>query len=916
MFLDIRKGEALLTFLMFSYYYLVLVTYYLLKPARDSLFLVKLGAEQLPLVFILTALIIAPITTVYSQASRSLRLSHLIYITSAILIVNLVALRWLLGLEASWVFYVFYIWVSIYGALTASQYWLFANAVFDPAQGKRLFVLLNLGGILGAMTGGEVTSVIVSKFGVETEDLLFFCIAFIAAFTVIVGMAWRLVLKNRREGVAPKKRVAKDEAKEKFTDMFAMIKRSRHLLYLVGIIALTMATASFVDYQFKTISVQSFPEKQQLTSFLGTFYGRLSLVSLLLQVVFSYRILRVFGVTGIVMFLPLGLLFGSVAMFIFPGLVAAILLRGADGAFKYSLDKTGRELLFLPVPLEVKKRTKVFIDVFVDRWFRGLAGGGLLLCTVVLGLTIRQLSLVVIGMLAVWVTLVVLIRKQYVNAFRMALARREIDASQLTINITDAATVRTLREALRGGNEREISYALNLLSAADDKSLLEDLGPLLRHDSGEIRLKTLQLISRLDPDAQVSNIVELMRDEDPEVRLAAIRSIELREDLDAVATLVREASSDGDPRVKASEIRFRAEKLGQVDSEIVASLVEQSREHPAGEEVRVEVARSIGALAGAAAADTRDLVKKLLADESDRVTAETIVGIGHTRDRDYVPTLIDFLREQRRRKFARDALVEFGDGVVGTLSDVLGDDRSDIAIRRYIPVVLSRIPTQKSVDSLSLNLTAVDSTIRYRIVKALNRLRQRYPDLRIKEEAIDDAFVEETKIYYEILQISSMQKSNNTSEAEALLARALDERLNLNLERIFRLLGLNYPAKDIYNAYLGIVSPYKDRHASAVEFLDNVVGKNVKKYLLPIIDRISEAVAIKRGQELFGLEVKTRDDALLKLIDGSDAWLKTCAIYCVTQADSEEVQRAARGALRDPDPIVVETAKLVLARLS
>jgi ATP/ADP translocase/HEAT repeat protein len=917
MFLDIRKGEALLTFLMFSYYYLVLVTYYLLKPARDSLFLIKLGAAQLPLVFILTALIIAPITTVYSQASRSLRLSHLIYITSAILIVNLIVLRWLLGLEASWVFYVFYMWVSIYGALTASQYWLFANAVFDPAQGKRLFVLLNLGGILGAMTGGEVTSLIVSRFGVETEDLLFFCIAFIAAFTVIVGVAWRLVLKNRREGVAPKKRAAKEEAKEKFTDMFGMIKRSRHLLYLVGIIALTMATASFVDFQFKTISLQSFPEKQQLTSFLGTFYGRLSLVSLLLQVVFSYRILRVFGVTGIVMFLPLGLLFGSVAMFIFPGLVAAILLRGADGAFKYSLDKTGRELLFLPVPLEVKKRTKVFIDVFVDRWFRGVAGAGLLLCTVVLGLSVRQLSLVVIAMLAVWVTLVVLIRKQYVNAFRTALARREIDPSQLTINITDAATVRTLREALRGGNDREISYALNLLSAADDKSLLEDLGPLLRHDSGEIRLNALQLISRLDPDAQIANIMGLMRDEDPEVRLAAIRSIELREGLDAVAKVVREASSDGDPRVKASEIRFRAEKLGHVDPEIAAGLVEQSREHPAGEEVRVEVARSIGALGGGgSAADMRDVVKQLLADESDRVTAETIVSIGHTRDRDYVPTLIDFLRDHRRRKFARDALVEFGDGVVGTLSDVLGDDRSDIAIRRYIPVVLSRIPTQKSVDSLALNLTAVDSTIRFRIVKALNRLRQRYPDLRIKEEAIDNAFVEETKIYYEILQISSMQKPNNNSEADALLARALDERLTLNLERIFRLLGLNYPAKDIYNAYLGIVSPYKDRHASAVEFLDNVVGKNIKKYLLPIIDRISEAVAIKRGQELFGLEVKTRDDALLKLIDGSDAWLKTCAIYCVTQADSEEVQRAARGALRDHDPIVVETAKLVLARLS
>ncbi|MCK5406638.1 MAG: hypothetical protein KAJ37_04260, partial [Candidatus Krumholzibacteria bacterium] len=94
--MDIRKGEAMLTLLMFSYYYLVLVTYYLLKPARDSLFLVKLGAAQLPIVFILTALIIAPITTFYARASRSIKLTRLIYITSAIVIVNLLVLRWLL----------------------------------------------------------------------------------------------------------------------------------------------------------------------------------------------------------------------------------------------------------------------------------------------------------------------------------------------------------------------------------------------------------------------------------------------------------------------------------------------------------------------------------------------------------------------------------------------------------------------------------------------------------------------------------------------------------------------------------------------------------------------------------------------------------------------------------------------------
>ena len=50
---DVRKGEAALVALMFFYYYLLLLTYYFLKPARDSLFLVALGTEQLTLAFVL-----------------------------------------------------------------------------------------------------------------------------------------------------------------------------------------------------------------------------------------------------------------------------------------------------------------------------------------------------------------------------------------------------------------------------------------------------------------------------------------------------------------------------------------------------------------------------------------------------------------------------------------------------------------------------------------------------------------------------------------------------------------------------------------------------------------------------------------------------------------------------------------------
>ena len=41
---------------------------------------------------------------------------------------------------------------------------------------------------------------------------------------------------------------------------------------------------------------------------------------------------------------------------------------------------------------------------------------------------------------------------------------------------------------------------------------------------------------------------------------------------------------------------------------------------------------------------------------------------------------------------------------------------------------------------------------------------------------------------------------------ERLLARALDEKVAAAEKRVFRLLGLVYPSRDLYNAYLGYAS--------------------------------------------------------------------------------------------------------------
>ncbi len=906
---DIRKGEGILVTLMFAYYYVILITYYFLKPARDSLFLVRLGPEQLPLVFILIALIVAPVTTLYSRSARSYSLTRVMNVTLVILIANLFFLRWLIELDQSWVYFVFYIWVSIYAVLGTSQFWLLANTIFDPAQAKRVFWFLNLGGILGAMTGGEVTSLIVRHFGVSTENLLFACMGLLGCCVLILNAIG--LVKKQESGLSWSRFSVEEESRESFSQMIRTIRGSKQLTYIVGILSMGMLMATFVDFQFKTVSVEAFPEKEELTGFLGTFYSRLSIVSLFIQSFLTYRILRVFGVGGAIRFLPVGLLVGSIGMVIMPGLWMGVLLRGMDGSFRYSIDKTGRELLFLPLPVEVKKRTKVFIDMFWDRMFRGIGGGLLLIFTVWLDLSLRQISLAILPVLIIWVVLTVLARREYVSAFRKALRRRELDPRELKMDITEASTVDALLETLQSSNERSLIYALEMLASVEHVDLVTAVQPLLRHSSPEVRYKALQLLNKQRSRLPITGVEELIKDQDPRVRREAV-SFLLTGDRERNPTRVREWLNHADPRVQAATVAHIAESGSReeqvlITPEVIEGLV--SGDGNGSEDLRMQVVEGLGTLR---APWVVPFLMNLREDPSPRVTQAVIRSAGRLRDRQFVPWLIAQLSVTRYRSEARCALAAYGTHILGTLYDYVTDETVPLSVRMNIPRVLSSIPEQEAVEVLMKSFENVHHVLCYPVMKALNKLRTQHAHLKFDPQKIEEWLRAETRSYYENLQVLHVTQVSQNADAGNLLVRAIRERMTRNIEMIFRLLGLSYPAKDIYSAYCAFVSQQQRVRASAIEFIDSVVKNHSKRYLFPIIDGVPETHLIRTGEELFGLRIANREEALTTLMEGRDPWLKACALYSLMDPGQQDSGHFAKEASQDEDPIVRETAHLVV----
>jgi hypothetical protein len=93
----------------------------------------------------------------------------------------------------------------------------------------------------------------------------------------------------------------------------------------------------------------------------------------------------------------------------------------------------------------------------------------------------------------------------------------------------------------------------------------------------------------------------------------------------------------------------------------------------------------------------------------------------------------------------------------------------------------------------------------------------------------------------------------------------------------------------MYAAYLAVHRGGKtDEYTAALEFLDNVLERELKKILLPMLDEDGRVTQV--GRELFGVEPRDAQTALRELMRCGDAWLVVCAVATAAELRLTELK--------------------------
>jgi len=858
---DIRAGEYRRTIFMGLYLLLVLCAYYVLKSASESMFLNKFDIDKLPNLYILMAIFGGGLAYVYSKAAAQTSLGTAVAWTMAISIACLLGMWLPLRTRNPAIVYVFAVWVRLFSVVTVTQGWVVASNLFDAREAKRVYGLLGMGMIVGAVIGGEFTNRTVRIIG--TDNLLF-------ASVPLVALAYGCFLVASREKSSIISRARADHEEDfSFRDITSEIAHSRHLQALITIMTMQFMVDTLIDYQFKYMAKGAF-KGDALTAFFGRFYGRyLNITEIVLQLFFTTFVLKRIGVGGTLQVMPVSLAAASVFTFLSPSVLSASLARLTEASTRYTLARTANELFYMPLPLELRNRIKAFVDIFVDRAARGISGLALILFTQ-LKFGVRGVAVVTIVVTVPWILLTIRAHREYVRTIRKRLEARRLDFESTRVTIEDKDTILMLEHTAESDNGRQAAYALTLLNdtaAYDVRPLLRRLADS-RHE--EVRAKVYELARTCD----VPDLVE---------RAAAEFST------GAPSNTVREATAY---MLTVSPQRVKLAKLWIDDPNpaVEEGILEALSTH---RDSAAEVVTHDWISANAGDPDPRrrilaarmvavrgdqgtEAIHDLLADPDPKVASAACRAAAAVKNRGYVLEIARLLSNYHMRGAAIQALADYGPVICGTLADLMNDESLRIGIRVHIPRVLKRIHDQRSVDVLLAAQKNRDSAIRGAALKALAQLRAAAPDLNYENPLVNQQILDEARYYYELSAVLAplagyLEKRHS---AAGLLARTVKERLGQSLQRLFRLLGLRYSSQEMHWTYLALSNGNKEKQTAALEFLDNLLDKDLKRVIIPMLE--SERMT-DEGRRLFGVQPRNPAETLAALQGSGDQWLKVCA---------------------------------------
>ena len=409
--------ELPFVFNMFSYFFLVITVFWILKPLKKTLFfqfykaqngfmffgdpMTAAQAELLAKILNMVAAMAAVV--VFSWLSQKFKREKLTWVLAGFFIACFVIYGFTLKPLTDFSVWTFYVFGDMFATVMVATFFAFLNDSVSPDIAKRLYAPIGLGGLVGGACGSTIEALFIHRLSIFLWMLVCCVLSGIIMMNAHFARlnAEKLSGKSYRPIVTPVERLEKSNSA---VDGAKMVFGSRYLISIAMIVCLYEVISALVDFQFSATFERSYSSAELASKFAAVF-ARNNWVSLAVQVILTGFVMRRFGLVPALLTLPAAEITGALGFIIFPVPFMAGMLSTIDNGFSYSINQSAKEALYVPTaPRDVKYKAKAFIDMFVQRFGKAVAVVISLLITMAFKevSTIRWISLVTCAIVLVW----------------------------------------------------------------------------------------------------------------------------------------------------------------------------------------------------------------------------------------------------------------------------------------------------------------------------------------------------------------------------------------------------------------------------------------------------------------------------------------------------------------------------------
>ena len=392
---------------LFVNFFLIIMALYQLKPASRSLFIESLGAQQLPYIWIATALTMGIFIAIYHRLVERRSRINVVLGTCLVVSALLVVFRILLNYPGPIAVACFYVFVDILGVVLIEQFWSLTNSIYTTQEGKSWYGFVGTGGLVGGVVGGWVSAIFIKYTPLQTPDLLLSAAAIIAIIFLLTWIMGRAGIFCEVDHVV--------RITEPSSGGWRILRHSRYLLLIAAILLLAQLASPIVEYQFLNSVEESYPEREARTAFLSLFFAVLGAVSIAVNMGITPLVHRALGAIAGLLVQPLMIWIFSWCFFFQSTLFFAGATKISDRAMSYSINRASKELLYVPVDSVLIYQAKAWIDMFGYRLFKVAGSVLILLFTQWLPFTVSlpQLSWFTVSICVIWIILIMVLRHDY-----------------------------------------------------------------------------------------------------------------------------------------------------------------------------------------------------------------------------------------------------------------------------------------------------------------------------------------------------------------------------------------------------------------------------------------------------------------------------------------------------------------------